>query len=145
MGAGGGLGKALFNPLGHEKVSVVAVAGAAVKLVGGDVRSHDFEVNGPDIAGSCLVLDKLESLASPALAAMGLPEIELIDKGVATEILEAISEGQDDVTHRCFRVTDEPGPAERGLAQKRDKSDSSPGFVVGVAVIGVVLAHHRKP
>src|SRR6267142_728679 len=85
MGAGGGLGKALFNPLGHEKVSVVGVAGAAVKLVGGDVRSHDFEVNGPDIAGSCLVLDKLESLASPALAAMGLREIELIDKGVATE------------------------------------------------------------
>lgn len=125
-------------------VIVVDVASPAIKLVGCYVRSHNFEVNGADIANSRLVLDKLKSLASPALATMRLPELEFVDKGVTAEILQAIPESQHNVTDRCFTVADKPSTAEPGLTQKRDKCQPCPAFVVDMAVVSVVLAHHRK-
>src|SRR5882762_11482382 len=101
-------------------------------------------MNQPHLAGSRLVLDELQSLASPPAPSMGFTEIELVDKRIAAEIFQAVSEREHDVAHGNFPFADEPGTAERRLAQKRQESDPRFRFIKGVAVIGVVLAHHRE-
>jgi len=94
-------------------------------------------------------LDKLQGFAAPAPAAVEFAQVKLVDESVAAQVFEAVSEGEDDIADGCRAVghgsvKDQPRLAEGWFTQKVDESDTCAWFVVGMAVVGVVVAHQRE-
>jgi hypothetical protein len=75
---------------------------------------------------------------------MTLTKIELVDESVATEIFEAVAQGEDDVSDRNRVVADQPGPSEGWFTEEGQQCDWCALGIKGVAVKGVVLAHHLE-
>src|SRR5215475_3991212 len=123
---------------------MVRVTCSPVNFFGGVVLADDLEVNRSNLVCPRLLLHEVERLSSPPSPTMRVAQIKLVDKGVPPQIFEAVSKGQDDIADCHFLLTYQPCAAEGRFPQELKQSDSGTMFVEGVAIVDVVLAHHRQ-
>ncbi len=66
----------------------------------------------PNFVQLCLLADEFQRLSPPTAPAVRLDEIELVDEGIASQILQAVAKAEHDVTNRSRGVEDQPGLPE---------------------------------
>ena len=63
------------------------------------------------------IFHECHGLAAPTATAVIRQQVELVDKSVAAQPLQAVAEGNHDVAHRFRSVENEPGATEVGVTQ----------------------------
>src|SRR5262249_51887701 len=109
-------------------------------MVGACVLALDLKVQRADAKLAADIFDERQGAGAYSLTAVALPDIELVDKRVAPEALEAIPDRQHHIADRLVAFMDQPHAPERRLAHDRLERRPQGGLVERVLVVGVVLA-----
>src|SRR5262245_44470943 len=78
----------------------------------------DLEVQRPHAQLAAGLFQKRERLGPDAAAAVALADVDLVHKGVAAAVLQAVAERQHYVADRLRAILDQPDPPERLIAQQ---------------------------
>src|SRR5215831_18628518 len=97
---------------------MINVTRPPIDLLGSVISADHLKVNRSNLACAGLLLHKIKRLASPASTTMGVAQIEFVDKGIAPQIFQAVSEGQHDVADRGLLITNQPRATERRFSEK---------------------------
>ncbi len=131
------------DPLRHQVAVVVDEALLTVQGLRAGVRALDLEVERAHAELAAGLADELQCAVAESAAAQRVVEEDLVEKRVATAVLEAEAERERDVTAGAGAVLDEPDAPEPGIAQQGVHRRARDGLVECDRLVRVERAHQR--